>query len=340
MSGILHAIGKVFHAVAHGIGHIFHEIANHWQEVVIAAIAIYTGGLALGAWGAMGGTAAAAGSGVAATETGTALASTAAAGTGAVATTAVGGVATVGGAETLGLGAGLSTNAIIAGTAATIPGTLAASAGASALGTSLAAIGTTSTPFTSMLASAATSGSQNAISGFISHAWSATKTVATNVKTEVGKFLFGGSAQTQFSHMMLLKTGVDALSGYMTAHPPPPRNFYGSGPGGGHAMGFHLTDGGFGIAIGGSTPPPTGIPNKLIPGNTSYTPPTPPTVPGISNPTVGVPSQVSSGVPPHPVQNTGHSLGGLIPQGAVNFMDQAASGHPAQGGVMNFGKLP
>lgn len=107
---------------------------------------------------------------------------------------------------------------------------------------------------------------------------------------------------------------ISAVGAYKMSQPRAPANFSGRTPGGGGAgLGMHTVNGGFGLAAGGSEKPPAGVPNQLIPnaqseqlgGSGGLTRATPP-VAGSPNLQQTVANQAG--------------VGGLIPQGAVNFM--------------------
>ena len=107
---------------------------------------------------------------------------------------------------------------------------------------------------------------------------------------------------------------VQAGGAYLASKPRPPANFSGRTPGGGGGgLGMHAVNGGFGLAAGGNTAPPSGVPDALRPnpqaerlgGSGGLAPQTPPT-----------------GQPPNIAQTVANSagVGGLIPQGSINFM--------------------
>ena len=288
MSGIVHAVGSVFHAVTHAVGHIFHEVATHWEEIALVAAAVYTGGVAMGYWGA--GSAA---SGVAAA-----------------------------GATGTGLG----------GMGATV-GDMTGNALAGTVGTTLGGAATTA-PFASLAASVATAGSAAAgTTSFLGELWNGAKTVGSTVMHgmdtvghAVGSF-FGmgapagaaGSAASggmaSWMKMSLLSTGMNMIGAYMASKPVPPNNFFGRGPGGGVGIGMHAINGGFGIAPGGSTPAPKAIPPSLLNPGGGFNQP-----PSLSDAAQATPQ---NGQQPGNLGQTAANaagVGGLIPQGPVNFM--------------------
>lgn len=300
MSGIVHAVGKVFSGVAHAVGHIVHEVATHWQEVAIAAAAVYTGGLALGVWG---GASAAAGG-------------VAAAGSGAGAFTA----ASDGGAL-LADGSGLAgaSGLSVAGGSALTAGELAGSTVAPELaaGSGLVAANAVADPATALLASTTTQGAAQGSTSFMGSIFNGVKTAASAVGSgisDVAKFLGGGN--TGMGMGLLIKGAFDAVGAYMTANPPPPRNFGGFGPNGGAGLGMHTVNGGFGIAAGGSTPAPAGVPNGLkAPAGSGASPGT--NLSNAANLTLSNPTGGAPNIGQTAANNAG--VGGLVPQGAVNF---------------------
>lgn len=297
MSGVVHAVGKVFSGITHAVGHIVHEVATHWQEVALAAAAVYTGGLALGVWGGASGAAAAAGSGAftAASDGGALLAN----------------------------GAGLSGASGLAGASAVAgAGTAAELAGGTVapeltVGSGLVSASMTAAPATALLASTATQGATAGSSSFLGSVFSGLKTAAGAIGggiKDVASFMGGGN--TAMGMGLLAKTAFDAVGAYMTANPPPPRNFGGFGPNGGAGLGMHTVNNGFGLAAGGSTPAPSSVPKALVPPPGSATPPGA----GLSNAanlTLTNNGQAPANIGQTVANNAG--VGGLVPQGAVNF---------------------
>ena len=295
MSGVVHAVGKVFSGITHAVGHIVHEVATHWQEVALAAAAIYTGGLALGVWGGASAAAASAGSGVftAASDGGALLAN----GSG------------------LAGASGLAAASAGAGTAAELAGGSVASE--LTVGTGLASAALPAAPATALLASTASQGATTGSSSFLGAIFNGAKTAVGAIGgglKDVASFMGGGNASLGMG--MMIKTAFDAVGAYMTANPPPPRNFGGFGPNGGAGLGMHTTNGGFGLAAGGSTPAPSGVPQALVPPPGSATPPGA----GLSNAanlTLTNNGQAPANIGQTVANNAG--VGGLVPQGAVNF---------------------
>lgn len=344
MSGVVKAVGKVFKGVAKAVTGAVKWVANNWQYVALAAAAVYTGGLAMGAWGAVGGAAATAGSaGAVAAEAGGAL--TAGEAAAAMATP---------GLEALGVGAATTMGAADIGAAAMMatPGLEAigmgteVASGASELGTGA---------FSGLLADAVTQGPANAMTQAASSWWDPNKSFLGNVGSDVShaassvkNALFGTSGSqgvvtgTQaaasgsggisgllgsYGKMQLLSTGLQMLGNYEMAKPRAPQNYSGRTPGGGGGgIGMHTTNGGFGLATGGSEAAPSGVPNALIPNNTPWGGNAGGTAPGASLSDQSLKSAASQ--PGNVGQAVANQVGvgGLIPQGAVNFMGAGGNG--------------
>lgn len=120
----------------------------------------------------------------------------------------------------------------------------------------------------------------------------------------------------------LLGAGIQTAGAYLASKPRPPNNFSGRGPGGGPGLTMHATNGGFGLAQGGSTPAPGTPPPALSPqaqGNLAANP----------SPGAQLSANNSAATPSQP-GNIGQTVanqagvGGIIPQGAINFMRQGA----------------
>lgn len=315
MSGVVHAVGKVFSGITHAVGHIVHEVATHWQEVALAAAAVFTVGTALGVWGGTTAAAAAAGSGgfTALSNGGALLAN---------------GSGLAGASGLAATGAGSLTAGELAGSTVApelaVGGTAAAGSAAAASG--LVAASLPADPYTSAVAATSTQGASAGSTSFLGSIFNGVKAVGGAIGSgvkDVATFMGGGKPALGMG--MLVKTAFDAVGAYMTANPPPPRNFGGFGPNGGAGLGMHTTNGGFGLAAGGSTPAPSGVPNALLPPPGSATPPGA----GLSNAanlTLSNNGQAPANIGQTVANNAG--VGGLVPQGAVNF-NQPTVAQPA-----------
>lgn len=293
MSGILHAIGKVFHAVGHAVEGAVKWVAHNWEYIALAAAAVYTGGLALGWWG--GAAAAAGGAAGGATEL---------AGGG-----FAGGVFGSGGA----LAEGTATELAGGG----IAGGVFGSGGALA-----------DSPATAMAVNAASGGGAAASNSMVGSWWNAAKGAVSDVGGKVAsaaKWFTTGDSMAVYGKMQLLGTALNMAGAYMASKPRAQMQFSGRNPHGqGAGVGMHTTNGGFGLAPGGSTPAPSGVPGALLPPGTQ-----PPqgqnAAPGatLSDAANANPSGNST------VGNIGQTVanqagvGGLVPQGAVDFMGAA-----------------
>jgi hypothetical protein len=126
-----------------------------------------------------------------------------------------------------------------------------------------------------------------------------------------------------WAKLQLASTAFNGISGYLQgkAASAPPRNFSGRGAQGGAGIGMHLTNNGFGIAAGGSTPAAAGPPAGLLPPGADPNQSSAPSAPSLSD--AAAPSQGTSqqGNIGQTVANQA-GVGGLVPQGAVNFMGQ------------------
>ena len=311
MSGIIHAIGKVFHTVTHVVGHWFHEAATHWQYVALAAAAVYTGGAALGYWGA--------GSGVAATTAGT-------------------------------VGTDVLTSNIAATTAATAAGTGTSLIGAGGIASAIpevAAAGGTiggaaaAAPFAALASNVATSGSAaTGTQSFLGSLWTGAKAVGSDIVSGASKVAGGvsnffgmgttgaagaaGGGMASWAKMQLLSTGLQMVGSYLASKPVPPNNYSGRGPNGGVGIGMHTINGGFGLAAGGSTPAPTGVPGSMIPPAGSATPPGANLSASASNQAGGAGTSTPGNIGQTVANSAG--VGGLVPQGAQNFMGAPPTG--------------
>jgi hypothetical protein len=398
MSGIVHAIGKVFKVVVKAVKGVVHWIADNWKAIVIAAAIIYTGGLAAGAWGAAGaagaggaaagaGTAAAAGTAGAAAATGAEATVGIMAGSTAASTAAAAAGGTFGiGAATIGtssLAAGITAGGVAAGGAGATAAagyTLSqgAATGSSAistggqLGADAASVGGGSMPQAGLLQSSTAAGtgtgdaftsaytgmqqlgpdalSNSVTSGTPGGWWDSTKSFGSNLKSDAIRLkgdVFGSAPTDQsaaasttgtaapaassgmptWAKLQLASTAFNGISGYLQgkAANAPPRNFSGRGAQGGVGIGMHLTNNGFGIAAGGSTPAASGPPAGLLPPGSdpnqqpSYVPPS---LSDAAAPSQGSTQQGNIG---QTVANQA-GVGGLVPQGAVDFMGQNRHG--------------
>lgn len=145
-------------------------------------------------------------------------------------------------------------------------------------------------------------------------------------------FMFGGGSPMatdptglgSLSHLMmgqmiggLLSGAVQAYGAYKASLPRPPANFSGRSPGGGGA-GLGMSTNGFGLTAGGSTPPPTGVPSQLQPNPQAER--------------LGGSGGLAPVAPPNGAPNlqqtvaNGAGVGGLIPQGSVNYMKGPTNG--------------
>lgn len=211
MSGVVKGIKKTFKKVAK-------FVKKNFAEIALAAAVVYTGGLALGAWGGAAGAAGAAGAGAGMT-------------TGQLA--AAGALPSAAGAGAAAGGASLGAFAPAAGFAGT--GTLTAATQATLLGGGVAGSG--------LGAAAGVGGTMS----FSSAAASLAK-VGASTATGGGGFFSkaaGGlknmwSGMSGFEKATVLKTGVDMAAGFLAPTRPPAarqifgRNSKGEGPG----MGF------------------------------------------------------------------------------------------------------
>lgn len=109
----------------------------------------------------------------------------------------------------------------------------------------------------------------------------------------------------------LVSGTIQAVGAYKASQPKPPANFSGRTPGGGGG-GLGMSTNGFGLTAGGSTPPPTGVPSALKPNALSEQ--------------LGGSGGLAPMAPPNGAPNLQQTVansagvGGLIPQGAVNYM--------------------
>ena len=227
-----------------------------------------------------------------------------------------------------GLAAGSLTAGELAGS--TVASELAvggtAAAGSAAAASGLVAASLPADPYTSMVAATSTQGASAGSTSFLGSIFNGVKAVGGAIGSgvkDVATFMGGGNPALGMG--MLVKTAFDAVGAYMTANPPPPRNFGGFGPNGGAGLGMHTTNGGFGLAAGGSTPAPSGVPQALVPPPGSATPPGA----GLSNAanlTLSNNGQAPANIGQSVANNAG--VGGLVPQGAVNF-NQPTLAQPA-----------
>lgn len=122
----------------------------------------------------------------------------------------------------------------------------------------------------------------------------------------------------------LVTGGIQALGSYEASKPKPPANFSGRTPGGGGGgLGMTSTNGGFGLAAGGSTPAPSGVPSALQPNAQAEALGGSGGGVNISQPPTG-----QAGGGPNIQQTVANQagFGGLIPQGAVNYMKGGQNG--------------
>lgn len=145
----------------------------------------------------------------------------------------------------------------------------------------------------------------------LKHIWSGTPGVAADGTPVVT----GG--MSSFEKIMLLKSAVDMASGWMANQPRTQPQFSGRGPGGGGAgMGIHSINGGFGLAAGGHEPSPSGVPDILRP-------PGSPTAGAYAGSLSDAALQSNGGGNPGNLGQTVANqagVGGLVPQGAVDYM--------------------
>ena len=346
MSGVVKAVGKVFKGVAKAVTGAVKWIGNNWQYVALAAAAVYTGGLAAGAWGAVGGSAAVAGeAGATAAEIGGGAAAAGGAMTAgeAAAAMATPGLEALGaGAATVGASADIATAAMMA-----TPGLEAIGAGSS-IAASGGELGTGA--FSGLLGNMVTQGPDAAMTSATNSWWDPNKSFMGNVSSDVthaaksaGNYLFGGSSSGgagaaggaggaggsggisgllgSYAKTQLLSTGLQMLGAYEMNKPRAPQNYSGYTPGGGGGgIGMHTINNGFGLAAGGTEPAPSGVPNALIPNNTPWGGNAGGTAPGASLSNSGLKSaaQQPGNIGQAAANQVG--VGGLIPQGAVNYM--------------------
>lgn len=112
---------------------------------------------------------------------------------------------------------------------------------------------------------------------------------------------------------------VQAGGAYLASKPRPPANFSGRTPGGGGGgLGMHTVNGGFGLAAGGSETPPSGVPSALQPN---------PQAEALGG-SGGLSHVQGPNGAPNLQQNVANQagVGGLIPQGAVNYMKGGGNG--------------
>lgn len=114
------------------------------------------------------------------------------------------------------------------------------------------------------------------------------------------------------------------VGSYLASKPVPPNNYSGRGPNGGVGIGMHTINGGFGLAAGGSTPAPTGVPGSMIPPAGSATPPGANLSASASNQAGGAGTSTPGNIGQTVANSAG--VGGLVPQGAQNFMGAPPTG--------------
>lgn len=397
MSGVVHAISKVFKAVVNVAKDVVHFVAHNWKTIAIAAAVIYTGGLAAGAWGGAAASAGGAAATGAAAATGTAadtvgiMAGSTAASSAAAATGGVFGIgsATIGTTAAADLAAGIGAGGIAAGgsLAATGAGYSLASSGAPV--TDLGAVNVTAatgplsqgasfsglqgptlgtggafTAATQSFSMDPNAAQNNLVTGQTTSNgaswWDHSKSIMDNMRTDASRIkgdIFdkgaytsynngvqtaagnasnagdvvnaadsagkvaasggGSSAMDTFAKLQIASTLLKTASGYFAgkAQYAAPRNFSGRGPGGGAGIGMHTTPNGMFLQAGGQQPTGGGVPDALLPpGATPQQ-----TGSALSDSALGNSSSSSPGNLGQTVANSA-GVGGLIPQGAVNYM--------------------
>lgn len=378
MSGVVHAVGKVFKGVVHAAKGVVNWIGDHWKTIAIAAAVVYAGGLASGAWGSDASAAAAEGGGAAAGEAGAEAATASMSDSGIVA----GGGILAEGAPTISTSADtaasvFSAGGVAAGGGALDSGSIAAGGGILAenapsiadSGTALSGTGGAFTAALGQYASEPNFAADQIVSGATSTTgstwWDQSKSFVDNMRTDASRVkgnMFDGGAYTDYkggvqtaagtasnagqvigpssvsgaatgggdsgwstlAKMQMASTVLKMVSGYYAgkAQYAPPRNFSGRGPGGGAGLGMHTSADGFSLIPGGQQGPSLGPPDALRANGVL-----PPQQSPFSLSDAGVAS--NSGSKPANIGQTVANqagVGGLIPQGAVNYMGGGNNG--------------
>lgn len=118
----------------------------------------------------------------------------------------------------------------------------------------------------------------------------------------------------------LVTGGIQAAGAYLASKPHPPANFSGRTPGGGGGgLGMHTTGNGFGLAAGGTQNPPSGVPSQLAPN---------PQAEALGGSSGGIAPVAPPNGAPNIQQTVANQagVGGLIPQGSVNYMKGNGNG--------------